>query len=85
VPYFLPSILGFARQHRNAWWIFTVNLVTGWTVIGWVAALVWALTNPGTSAVPSAPIPAGARFDPQTGRAITGYDPDTGAPIFEDR
>lgn len=83
MPYFVPAIIGFARHHRHAWGILAVNLVTGWTMIGWVAALVWALTNPGPSTVPAAPMPAGARFDPQTGRPIVGYDPQTGAPIIK--
>jgi hypothetical protein len=41
--YFLPSIIG--RDRRNAGAIFLVNLLTGWSVIGWVVALIWALTN----------------------------------------
>lgn len=83
---FSPSIVAFARHHRNAWWIFALNLLTGWTVIGWFAALAWSLTNPSPTpaATTAPPIPQGARFDPQTGRAIKGYDPATGAPIFDD-
>lgn len=38
--YFLPAIIG--RKQRNAWAIFVLNLLLGWTLIGWVAALVWA-------------------------------------------
>ena len=41
--YFLPTIIGF--QKRNAGAIFVLNLLLGWTVIGWVIALVWALTK----------------------------------------
>jgi hypothetical protein len=41
--YFLPSIIG-ARK-RNAGAIFALNLLLGWTLIGWVVALVWALTK----------------------------------------
>jgi hypothetical protein len=41
--YFLPSII--ARRKRNARAIFWLNLLTGWTFIGWVGSLVWALTN----------------------------------------
>ncbi len=41
--YFLPSII--ARNKRNATAIFILNLLTGWSVLGWVAALIWALTN----------------------------------------
>jgi TM2 domain-containing membrane protein YozV len=42
--YFLPSIVGAARGKRNAGAIFALNLFTGWTFIGWIIALVWALT-----------------------------------------
>lgn len=43
VLYFLPCILAFARSKRDAVSIFVVNLFLGWTAIGWVIALVWAL------------------------------------------
>ena len=42
--YFLPSIFAFNRKKRNALAIFALNLCLGWTLIGWVIALVWALT-----------------------------------------
>jgi hypothetical protein len=41
--YFLPSIIG--RERRNAGTIFLVNLLTGWSIVGWIVALIWALTN----------------------------------------
>lgn len=40
--YFLPAIIG--RHKRNAAAIFVLNLLAGWTVFGWIIALVWALT-----------------------------------------
>jgi hypothetical protein len=43
--YFLPAIVAWKRNHRNTAAIFALNLFLGWTLIGWVAALVWALTN----------------------------------------
>jgi hypothetical protein len=43
VLYFLPSIVAFARSKRDAVSILVVNLLLGWTAIGWVIALVWAL------------------------------------------
>jgi hypothetical protein len=46
VAYFIPTIVAFRRQHQNATPIMVLNLFLGWTVIGWVAALVWSLTNP---------------------------------------
>ena len=41
--YFLPSILALARNKRDTLSIFLLNLFLGWSVIGWVIALVWAL------------------------------------------
>jgi hypothetical protein len=41
--YFLPTII--AHHKRNAGAIFVLNLLTGWTVIGWIVAFVWALTD----------------------------------------
>jgi uncharacterized membrane protein len=40
--YFLPSIIGGKKKNANA--IFLLNLFLGWTLIGWVIALVWAAT-----------------------------------------
>ncbi len=41
--YFLPSILAAARSKRDLASIFVLNLLLGWTAIGWVIALVCAL------------------------------------------
>ena len=40
--YFRPSIIG--KDKKNAIAIFALNLFAGWTVIGWIGALVWPLT-----------------------------------------
>jgi hypothetical protein len=42
VMYFLPSIIALARSKRDLLSIFLLNLFLGWTMIGWVVALVWA-------------------------------------------
>ena len=47
--YFLPWIVANARQHYNSGAIFVVNLFFGWSLIGWVVALVWAVTKPAPS------------------------------------
>ncbi|GFO81220.1 MAG: hypothetical protein A49_08470 [Methyloceanibacter sp.] len=44
--YFLPGLLASFRKHRNHNAIFVLNLLLGWTVIGWIVALIWAFTNP---------------------------------------
>jgi hypothetical protein len=43
VLYFLPAIIAFARSKRDAISILVLNFFLGWTMIGWVIALVWAL------------------------------------------
>jgi hypothetical protein len=43
VMYFLPSILAFARNKRDTTAIVLLNFFLGWTMIGWVVALVWAV------------------------------------------
>jgi hypothetical protein len=41
--YFLPAII--AHNKHNAGAILVLNLLTGWTVIGWIISLVWALSD----------------------------------------
>jgi hypothetical protein len=41
--YFLPSIIAHKKRNKSA--IVALNLLLGWTVLGWVIALVWALTS----------------------------------------
>ncbi len=43
VLYFLPAILALARNKRDTTSILLLNLFLGWTAIGWVIALVWAV------------------------------------------
>ncbi|HTS36908.1 MAG TPA: superinfection immunity protein [Candidatus Solibacter sp.] len=45
VMYFLPSIIALARSKRDLLAIFLLNLFLGWSVIGWIVALVWAVKN----------------------------------------
>jgi len=42
VMYFLPSIISLARSKRDLLAIFLLNLFLGWSIIGWVVALIWA-------------------------------------------
>jgi len=41
--YFLPSRVGKNKKNANA--IFCVNLLFGWSAIGWIVALIWALKD----------------------------------------
>lgn len=40
--YFAPTIVASLRKHPNRTSLFVLNLFLGWTLIGWVGALVWA-------------------------------------------
>lgn len=41
--YCIPTIIAAKRQHHNSIAIALLNFLLGWTLIGWVAALIWAV------------------------------------------
>lgn len=41
--YFLPTVIAVRRKHRNESALVIVNLFLGWTLVGWVVALAWAV------------------------------------------
>ena len=43
--YLLPSVIASTRKtgHQSA--IFFINMLFGWTVLGWIAALIWAVVE----------------------------------------
>jgi hypothetical protein len=43
--YCIPLGVAANRKHQNFGAICALNLLLGWTFLGWVAALVWALTT----------------------------------------
>lgn len=45
VPYWIPTIIAFRRNHPSRGGILALNLFFGWTFAGWVVALVWALSD----------------------------------------
>jgi hypothetical protein len=62
--YFLPAYLGRNRSDFTA--IFVLNLLAGWTFIGWIIALVWALSS-GQQRQVAVPGPPAAPPQPATG------------------
>jgi hypothetical protein len=40
--YFMPAIVAYRNGKKNFKAILILNLLLGWTVIGWVGGLVWA-------------------------------------------
>ena len=43
--YLIPTLVAYKRQAENRGVIATINILTGWTGLGWIAALVWARTD----------------------------------------
>jgi len=44
--YLLPWIVSAFNNHPAKAGIFILNSLLGWTVIGWIIALIWAVTKP---------------------------------------
>lgn len=44
--YMAPFLIAGMRGHKQALAIGALNLLLGWTFLGWVIALVWSLTHP---------------------------------------
>lgn len=57
--YFVPLSVAIWRGHPKGMAIITLNVALGWTGIGWLAALGWALAGPDRR--------RGAPEDPQAG------------------
>lgn len=43
--YFVPWIIAVARERKHSRTIFLANLFAGWTVVGWIVVLAWALVD----------------------------------------
>jgi hypothetical protein len=42
--YFIPTMVGWNTKYAAG--IFILNIFLGWTLIGWVGALIWAVSAP---------------------------------------
>ena len=45
--YFIPFIVALINDHKQLSAIFVLNLFAGWTFLGWVGALIWAVLKQG--------------------------------------
>jgi len=43
--YLLPGIIAGFKKKKNQTAIFFFNFLLGWTIIGWIIALIWSLCN----------------------------------------
>lgn len=44
--YLIPTFVALTRQRDKRLKIFLVNLLTGWTLVGWMVAFIWAISLP---------------------------------------
>ncbi len=51
--YFVPSIVAAGRNHSEYGTVVRTNVLLGWTGVGWIAALVWAIRTPALLSAPS--------------------------------
>jgi len=47
--YFLPAVIALCRGHRSLGTVLFVNLLSGWTGLGWLVCIVWAFRGEGFS------------------------------------
>ncbi len=43
--YLLPTGIAAGRKHHQTNAILALNLLLGWTVLGWIIALIWSFTS----------------------------------------
>ncbi|MBS4004989.1 MAG: hypothetical protein ACJAVZ_002047 [Afipia broomeae] len=43
--YLLPAFIAYQRWHTNRHAILVINLFLGWSIIGWLGALIWSATS----------------------------------------
>ena len=43
--YLLPGIIAYKKERKNKLAILWATILLGWTGIGWIIALIWALTS----------------------------------------
>ena len=55
VVYFVPSVVAWRLGVKSSKSIFYVNLVFGWTIIGWIVAMMWAMAE--RNELPTNPLP----------------------------
>jgi len=53
--YFIPALVANGKRDQTA--VFWLNLLAGWTFLGWVGALIWALRPDAPRAMAAAVAP----------------------------
>lgn len=87
--YFAPGIVAGTRGHPNATSIFILNFLLGWTLVGWVIALVWAYgrikeegKEKSSALVPEVPVPKAWREIDERQSIAAGANPVTTSNVW---
>lgn len=43
--YFIPTMISLIRKHTYKLYIICINILLGWTGIGWLGCLIWSLID----------------------------------------
>jgi uncharacterized membrane protein len=43
--YFMPTLAAIAREHKRGWGVLILNVLLGWTILGWMLLLAYALLS----------------------------------------
>ena len=41
--YFVPAITAYEKKKKDKGAILALNILLGWSIIGWIIALIWAI------------------------------------------
>ena len=55
IAYFLPAINAYSKRHRSRGMILIINLLAGWTLIGWLLLLGWSWSSAKDDTAPRDP------------------------------
>lgn len=58
--YLLPAFIAYQRWHANRHAILVINIFLGWSVIGWLGALIWSATSAGSKSTTASVVLVGA-------------------------
>lgn len=79
--YFVPTFVAAHRDHHQQTSIMLLNVLLGWTGIGWIAALIWSVSAVKRDPQPAQPAPtAPSSPPPSEPRAQPTPPPPTAKP-----
>ena len=50
--YLLPTVIAYARKHERRKAILVLDILLGWTILAWLAGLIWACRGISNAAAP---------------------------------